>query len=261
MRGAARTFVLLAIAATAPWATELRAQTILNVERLQPGDVEGFHYGVEGEFSLARGNDETFDVLAGVALGHRWADDWLRVFLGLDYGSEAGARTENDRYLHARYNHWWAERWQSFHFVQLQASRTRLLRSRLLVGSGVRRRLVDGRTTFDMGTGAMYERENLDAAAITDAHPARMRVWRMANLLVGTHRLSETVRLVAVGYVQPRFDAFDDLRLLVDLSLQIALTDNVDLTIRGDWRRDTRPPGDVERDDVVLRSGFTLSFD
>lgn len=239
----------------------VRAQTILNVERLQPGDVQGWHYGVEGEFSVARGNDEYFDVLAGVAVGHRWPDDWLRVFLGLDYRSETGEGLDNDRYLHARYNHWWAARWQSFHFVQMQASKSNLLRSRTLLGSGVRHRLVDGRTTFDVGTGAMYERENLDGAGVTDDHALHSRVWRMANLVVATRRLSETVRLIGVGYVQPQLDEFDDLRLLADLSIQIALTENVDLTIRGDWRRDTRPPGGTERDDVVLRTGFTLSFD
>lgn len=178
------------------------AQTILNVERLQPGDVEGTHWGVEGEFSLSRGNDEILDVLGGVVLGHRWEERWLRAFVGYDYYSEAGAPVESDRYLHVRYNHWWTDRWQSFHFVQYQASRTSLLQRRALVGSGIRLRLVDGRTTFDVGTGVVREEEDLDGERLSGAHPARPRVWRMANLLVGTRRLSESLRLVGVAYVQ-----------------------------------------------------------
>jgi hypothetical protein len=235
-------------------------QTILNVERLQPGDVEGTHWGVEGKFSLNRGNDEILDVLGGVVLGHRWEDQWLRAFFGYDYYSEAGAPIESDRYLHVRYNRWWTERWQSFHFVQYQASRTSLLRRRALMGSGIRHRIMDGRTTFDVGTGVMREQEDLDEERLSGAHPARPRVWRMANLFVGTRRLTEALRLVGVAYVQPDLSDLDDLRTLTDLSLQIALTDNVDLTVRGEWRRDSRPPAGVRRDDVVLSTGFTVSF-
>ncbi|MEX2470624.1 MAG: DUF481 domain-containing protein [Gemmatimonadota bacterium] len=250
------------LTATSLWvaAEAASAQTILNVERLQPGDVEGTHWGVEGEFSLSRGNNEVLDVLGGVVLGHRWEEQWLRSFVGFDYRSETGQPDESDQYLHVRYNHWWTERWQSFHFVQYQASRTSLLQLRALVGSGIRHRLVDGRTTFDVGTGVMQEHENLDAERLSGVHPARPRVWRMANLFVGTRRLTEALRLVGVAYVQPDLSDFGDLRTLTDLSLQIALTDNVDLTVRGEWRRDARPPTGVRRSDVVLSTGFTVSF-
>lgn len=76
-----------------------RSQTILNVERLQPGDVAGWHWGVEGGFSLSRGNTDKVDVGVGAVLGYRWTRDWLRLFGGLDYLSEDGAKVDNDRYL------------------------------------------------------------------------------------------------------------------------------------------------------------------
>jgi putative salt-induced outer membrane protein YdiY len=249
------------LASAAPFmAAPAGAQTILNVERLQPGDVEGWHWGVEGEFSLSRGNTEYVDVLAGIGLGHRWPTDWLRVFTGIDYRSETGAALQSDRFLHVRYNHWYADRWQSFHFVQLQASRTKLLERRMLIGSGVRHRLIDRTTTLDVGTGAMYEVEDLDGGRVTDDHPIATRVWRMANLVVATRQLTESVRLIGVGYIQPDLADLDDLRVLSDLSLTIALTDNVDLTLRGEWRHDSRPPGDLKRDDFVVRTGLTLSI-
>lgn len=236
------------------------AQTILNVERLQPGDVTGWHWGLEGELSLSRGNSDYVDALAGVATGHRWSDDWLRLFLGLDYRSQTGAALENDRYLHARYNRWLTPHWQTFHFIQLQASRRNLLQRRTLFGSGLRYRLVDGRTTFDMGTGVMHERENLDADRIVDDHPVRARVWRMANLLVGTQRLSESLRLVGVAYIQPDFADFGDLRTLADLSLQVALTERVDLITHAEWRHDSRPPAEVNEDDFLLSTGFSFTI-
>lgn len=238
----------------------LAGQAILNVERLQPGDVEGWHWGVEGALSVSRGNTKYEDLLAGVVLGHRWGDDWLRGFAGLDYRNERGKDLERDRYLHLRHNHWLTERWQSFHFIQLQTSERNLLQRRVLLGSGLRARVFGGRTTFDLGTGAMYEMEDLDSGRITGPHPVESRLWRMANLVVATRELTESVRLVGVSYIQPAFSDFGDLRTLTDLSLLISLTDQLELVIRSEWRHDRRPPEKVDSEDFLLRTGFTFSF-
>lgn len=235
-------------------------QTILNVERLQPGEVKDWHWGVEGALSVSRGNTKYVDVLAGIVLGHRWTGDWLRGFAGLDYRSEKGKKLERDRYLHLRHNHWVAERWQTFHFVQLQESRRNLLQRRILAGSGLRHRLVGGVTTLYVGTGAMYEMEDLDSERVTGDHPVESRLWRMANLVVATRRLTESVRLVGVSYIQPAFSDLGDLRTLTDLSLLISLTEHVELAVRSEWRHDRRPPEDVDPDDFLLRTGFTFSF-
>lgn len=240
-----------------------RAQTILNVERLQPGDVDGWHWGVEGSASVAAGNSEYVDVFTGVVLGHRWASgDWLRMFGGIDYLSEEDESLERDQYLHVRFNRQLTDRWKTFHFAQIQSSHSDLLERRILLGSGIRWRLIDGRTSFDLGTGVMYESEDLDPDEDEEigAHPLESRVWRMANLAVVTHPLTESVRLIGVAYVQPELSEFADLRTLVDLSLRIALTENLDLTVQNEWRHDSRPPESVEPDDYVLRVGFAISF-
>lgn len=251
---------LLVLAVVAAGVTEpAGAQTILNVERLQPGDVQEWHWGAEGALSMSQGNSEYVDILAGLVLGHRWADDWLRGFAGIDYRSERGKGLESDRYLHVRFNHWLGERWQTFHFVQLQASHANLLQRRVLLGTGLRRRLLDGATTLDVGTGAMHESEDLDPDRVTGAHPVESQAWRMANLVVATRRLTDSVRLIGVSYYQPDLSAFEDFRILADLSLLFSLTENVELVLRSEWRHDQRPPEDVERDDFVLRTGVTVS--
>jgi hypothetical protein len=236
------------------------AQTILNVERLQPTSVHGWHFGVEGAVDVARGNSDHTNIGGGLATGYRFEGDWLRLFAGLDYKDEQGS-LDNAQYLHVRYNHWWLPRVQSFHFVQAQASHAGFLRDRYLVGSGVRLRMAGGeRTTFDAGTGAMFEYEGLDAASLVDDHAAVERVVRMANLFVLNRRLSPAVRFVGVGYVQPRLDDFGDMRTLADLSVYIRLTESVDLAIRYQWRHDTRAPAGRRPDDVTFRSGLAVTF-
>jgi hypothetical protein len=182
------------------------------------------------------------------------------VFGRLDYLSEDGEKVDNDRYLHVRFNHQLSPRWKTFHFVQIQSRYSSLLLRRFLVGSGLRRRLIDGRTTLDVGTGLMYESESLDQDEDLGGHPAEARVWRMANLVVLTRPLTESVTLIGVSYVQPDFADFGDLRTLVDLSLRISLTANLDLTIQNEWRHDSRPPASVEGDDYSLKTGFAISF-
>jgi len=142
----------------------LSAQTILNVERLQPQDVLGYHWGVEGEFGLDAGNTDAIELNSGLVLGHRrTSGHWLRVFGGVDLTDEEGAERETDLYLHLRYNHQLTERLKTFHFVQLQDNRTGWLRERWLVGSGLRLRVMDGVAKLDLGSGAMFEAEELDA--------------------------------------------------------------------------------------------------
>ncbi len=237
-----------------------KSQSILNVERLQPRDVQSWHWGVEGALSVSQGNSDYVDLLGGFVVGHRWSRDWIRLFTGLDYRTEDGDLVDSNRYLHLRYNRWLSERWQTFHFAQLQASHAELLQRRTLLGSGVRRRLVDGATTLDVGTGAMFESEDLDPDREVGDHPVEARTWRMANLIVLTQPLTESVRLIGVAYVQPDFADFGDLRTLVDASLRISLTENVDLTVQNEWRHDSRPPEGVEEDDFVLSTGFAVSF-
>jgi len=239
----------------------LSAQTILNVERLQPQDVLGYHWGVEGEFGLDAGNTDAIELNSGLVLGHRrTSGHWLRVFGGVDLTDEEGAERETDLYLHLRYNHQLTERLKTFHFVQLQDNRTGWLRERWLVGSGLRLRVMDGVAKLDLGSGAMFEAEELDAGQELGAHPADSDVWRMANLVVFTRPLVERVRLIGVGYLQPDLGDFEDLRLLADASIVISLTDALDLTLRNQWRYDSRPPASREAHDLKITTGFTVSF-
>lgn len=238
------------------------AQAILNVERLQPRNVHGWHAGVEGSLDVARGNSSHTNITTGLATGYRWPDDWIRAFTGINYQSKDTGSLDNDRYLHLRYNHWWKERVQSFHFVQLQGSHSGVIHDRFLLGSGVRLRVAGRtRTTFDVGSGVMYELEDLNRGRFAGgSRPITTRYFRMTNLLSLNRQLNEGVRFLGVGYLQPRLDDLGDLRALSDLSLFIALTDHVDLAVRYQWRHDTRPPDGVKPDDYSFTTGLTLSL-
>jgi hypothetical protein len=117
---------------------------------------------VEGGVEVGRGNAKYVDLLAGGVGGYRWSDHWIRAFNGLGEG------------------------WSTFRFAQVQTSHAALLQQRRLLGSGIRRPIRDGTTTLDMGTGAMFESEDL-AVHETSANTRRNPVpggWRTFSLLL-----------------------------------------------------------------------------
>jgi hypothetical protein len=251
--------LLVSVAAVEPRA--VGAQTILNVERLQPADVLGWHASIEGAFSASGGNTESVDLTTGLALGRRAPPHWLRLFTGIEYRSDDGERSAYQRFAHLRYSYEIARNWRTFHFLQGQRNDALLLRERTLVGSGVRRTLYrTERTVADLGTGAMYERELIDPEAAGPEDVVDARVWRMANLGVVTHRFREGLRLVGVVYFQPDLGDLADYRALSDVSLLIGLGPHVDLALRLEWRHDSRPVAGRGADDVFFETGLVVSL-
>jgi hypothetical protein len=242
----------------APRAT---AQTIVNVERLQPGDARGWHGSIGGSFKVTGGNEDVLDIKTGFSVGHRWDAHWLRLFTGVDYRSREGTRTTDNRFAHLRYTYVLSESWQTFHFTQLQQNQALLLRERVLLGSGVRRTLYRSpRSSFDLGTGAMYERELLDAERIGPDDVVQARAWRMANMAVASRQFRDNLRFVGVAYLQPDLADLADYRALADASLLVGLGPMVDLTLRFEWRHDSRPPSTIGPTDYVFETGIVVSL-
>jgi len=247
----------LAIAAVAP--LHARSQTILNTERFQLGDVDGFHASVDLAASLQRGNKRVFDVSTSGMVGFVSGRHWPRIIFGGKYLSDDSRSILDQQFFQLRYSFIFSPDTQSFHFVQAQKNETLLLRSRWLVGSGVRRAFVNSPTTqVAVGTGAMIEWEELEPGRIGSGDQASTRALRMANMAVLSYAFDGGARILNILYVQPEFSDLGDLRLLNDLGLIVPLSSRLRSTISLEWRRDSRPPSTLEHDDLTLKAGFAL---
>ncbi len=254
---------LLALALSLPLAlpTTASAQTILNTERFQLTEVEGPHLSATFSATGRRGNSEIFVVDGSGIAGIRTGSHWTRLIFGGSYLSDGDRSLLDSRFVQLRYSWIPNERFQTFHFVQAQQNESLRLRSRWLVGSGAQQRLAGGeRGSISVGTGAMLEWERLDPGAVGPEDPTALDAVRMANLAVARYETESGIRILNIVYVQPRFDDFSDLRILNDLGVAFPVTERVRFTVSGEWRRDTRPPSNLERDDLVLRMGITLDF-
>lgn len=237
------------------------AQTILNTERFQIGEVDGGHLSATVGASLKRGNADVLDLSTSGMAGVLAGSHWLRIIFGGRYLENQGGSILDDQFAQLRYSYVFLPELRTFHFVQIQRNETLLLRSRSLVGSGVRWTVSEtDRLTFAAGTGLMGEWEELSADRVGPDDDTESSVVRMTNLAVLSWTTESGARLLNILYLQPDVSDFGDTRILNDLGLTAPLTDVLGLTVSLEWRHDTRPPSTLEADDLTLRASLSIAI-
>ena len=241
---------------------EAQAQVILNTERFQMTEVEGFHLNADLSGSVQRGNRKILNISSSGIVGYSAERHWPRLIFGGQFLRDDTRSILDQQFVQLRYSYLLNPRLQTFHFVQAQKNETLLLQSRWLLGSGLRWSFAEtDRLLVAAGTGVMAERERLNRARLGPDDSAELDAIRMANLGVIRWSFASGARLVNITYVQPDLGEFSDLRLLNDLGLSAPITDWARMTASLEWRRDTRPPSTLERDDLSIRLGLSFSID
>ena len=249
-----RILLLLALACPTPGV----GQAILNVEALRGSEEELIHAEVSGRLRWASGNTELLQVGGDLGLGYLGERHWLLGYAGMERLERKGKDILNNRYMHVRYNYIFAERLRTFHFFQLQANENLFLDRRLLLGSGLRLRVL-GRAgnRLEVGSGLMYEAERLNEGKLVPGEDPETEVVRVANLIVGSGPLGEGAHWVTVVYYQPNVERFEDYRFFGEFGLKVQLVSSLQLDVSLTWRHDHRAPEGLEEDDLGIRTGFT----
>ena len=216
----------------------------------------GPHVSADIALSLKRGNAEVLDLSSSGMFGTLVGRHWPRLIFGGRYLSDEEGSILDDQFVQLRYSYILSPETRTFHFLQVQKNQTLLLESRWLLGSGVRRTVLETeRTSLSVGTGVMGEWERFD---LSDS--PKESALRMANLAVLSWSLATGARILNILYVQPELRKLGDVRILNDLGLSMPLTAAFHATISLEWRRDTRPPAALSKDDVSLTAGFALDM-
>jgi hypothetical protein len=241
--------------------TTAHAQVILNTERFQLAEVTGFHLSGDASVDVQRGNSRILDLSTAGMVGVLEGRHWTRVIFGGRYLSDEERSLLDQQFVQLRYSYIFARDLRTFHFIQAQKNETLLLRSRWLLGSGIRRTFVETeRTSVSAGTGLMWEWERLDRAALGPGDPGRLQALRIANLGVWSVDLQGGARILNIFYLQPDVGELGDMRILNELGLLVPITHWIRATASLEWRRDTRPPSELGRDDVNFRIGLGVEF-
>ena len=232
----------------------------VNTEKMRAFDVDGFQTTVGGTLAYQSGNANLVEVGARTRFDFRNGRHYSFLASEVRYGEEDG-RTFRDRsFAHLRYTYRASPWLVPETFAQVEQNGFTLLQLRVLAGAGVRLRYLDTeRVKIFQGTTPMYEFENLNAGEIT-RHPATVSTVRWSNYLNVRLKLTDKTYFIQTVYVQPRFDAFSDVRVLDEARLAVAITKHVTLDVSLEFDYDSRPPDGVSDFDLSLRNGVRVSF-
>lgn len=255
------------------------ARAQVNAEILRPDPFKhGFGAVFDGTFAVARGNVEVIDVGVSGRLQYqtlhptppaRPGEEAPLPFLHqriMLTGSGKFAENQDavfisQSYLHARWSAMWHPRVGSDLFVQHQYNRFFRLRRRSLAGGGVRAEIVHDRTFLLWGGSAyMFEYELIDVLPGAADAPETVR-HRWTNYV--TARLSfykDRLLMQNTVYYQPRFDDFQDFRLLEELELVSRISDYLGFGATLAVLHDSVPPTGVRPTDLRISTSVRLSL-
>lgn len=232
----------------------------VNTERMRALDVEGWRTTLGGDVAVQSGNVDLFEIGVNARIDYRHARHYAFSTGELRYGTKDDAPFRDRTFGHLRYNHRLVPSLTAEAFAQLERDGFARLQLRTLVGAGLRVQYLDTeKIRIFQGTTPMYEHENLEADGLA-THAATTSTVRWSNYLNVRLRFTDTTHLITTVYVQPRLDAFADVRVLQQTTLGVDVTEHVRLTAELNLNYDSRPPTEVEDLDLSLRNGLRMSF-
>ena len=250
---------LAAFAVTVGGLETARAQ--VNAEAVR-GDAEreGFSGRLEANVTGRTGNTE--GIIAG---GSGRIQLLAGRHLSFLYGSGNYTRLNHKTSLakamgHLRYNYelrsWlWAEA-----FGQVEHDKFRRLTNRELIGAGPRFRVFETQAAdLFYGTSYMAEWENMNLAD-GDTDETLTLHHRWSHYVSLSLSLTDTFTAGITAYVQPRFDRFEDFRILNENFVEAGITEMISTKVSTWMRHDSEPPDDVKRTDFLITNAFVAKF-
>ncbi len=145
-------------------------------------------------------------------------------------------------------------------FGQHERDEFRRLGLRLLTGAGPRLHLSKWKPMdVAIGTAYMIEYDKLQDDGLPDAGAHEVD-QRWSSYFSVALSFGDPLKIGYTFYVQPRFDAFGDYRILSDLALVSTITKRWAVKFEYAFAYDSLPPFDVKSYDVTRTASVSLSF-
>lgn len=205
---------------------------------LQTGNVEQQQLGINGNISFKIDKSE-FIIITRAQ--YSWANQ-------NEFSNDALIHLRNSNKLIG------ALSWESF--TQYNFNRILLINNRALLGSGLRLKVFNReKVKLFLGSSIMYEYEDMQLAA-DDTHPRQTHFFRWSNYIAGRFYIKDDISFVTTNYYQPKINQFNDLRFLSENSLQIGVSDHLQLLINYRMRYDSIEPDALKDTDTRTSIGI-----
>lgn len=187
---------------------------------------------------------------------YKWKQDLLLMVGDYKITKSNKIAFEDAAFLHFRYNHEYTDllRWESF--TQIQDNKISKLKYRILLGSGIRLKLM-GTDLFRLYLGVipMYEVEQINNLEQTINKYVRVSQYISMTLNISTH-----TQLYSTSYYQPRIDAFIDYRFFNEQKLSVHLLKNLYLNVSTVYTWDNFPPEGAPARTFQTKTGLQYKF-
>jgi hypothetical protein len=257
----ARVGLGLALATAAViWSSPARAQ--VNTEAMRPAvPKDGVHGWLKGGITWNTGNSNSFSTwwVGKIAYHHGVHTPFLQ--LSLNYATASNATYENKGFAHLRWPAMWHRRVGSELFTQLEFNDFTSQIIRVLAGAGVRvAPVLHKRFELYVGTGYMFEYEELSDVQVGDPHPNVTRYHRWTSYVSFRILVTKWLTVANTTYLQPRFANFGDYRFLESLSLMFKIYKMLSLQQLVNVSYDSDPPWHIYPWDTEMITKLVLKF-
>ena len=231
----------------------------VNIERLRPEVSTGTTGLIQLDLTLRSGNVDLIEITPAAAIGFsQGAMRWTLLASG-DLGWEDGERFANEALAHIRLNRRLRPRLGIEAYGQANYDKARRLDTRYLVGAGFRFCVSGDGVESWFGSSLMAESERHEVLP-ADFHAADTDDLRWSSYLSVRASISETAGLTGTVYVQPVVSAFDDYRVLANISIDTRIAGKLSLSVSAAVRRDSDPVGGVAETDSRLSTGLGMNW-
>jgi hypothetical protein len=160
----------------------------------------------------------------------------------------------NEGFSHLRYNFGVSDRILIEALIQIQYNHEQRLRTRLLLGSGLRFELLRARDgLLAIGFTGLYEYEELESGKV-------IKILRNSDYIACRVKRNDHISVSNTLYVQPAFNDSKDVHILNELTLSVELAEWLAMTLEVHYLFDSEPPEGVKQYDLSLKNGLIVSF-
>lgn len=256
--------------------TSVGSRAQVNVETLKKDPFQpGWGAIFESSFAVSAGNVNVVDLGGSAKVQHQtvfapddtaedaapWVQNRLSIISNLRFAQNNGEPFISQGFGFLRLTHMWTHRFGSDFFSQAQFNKFLRLQERLLLGAGVRFEIIHTLPwQLSAGTAYMLEHEKINVEPGAPDDPNRLS-HRSANYVTArTIQLDGQIMIQNTFYLQPRFDAPSDFRLLDELELAVKLTGLLSIGLTTNFLFNSAPPTGVQKSDFRLLNTLRLEL-
>jgi putative salt-induced outer membrane protein YdiY len=221
---------------------------------------KGWSFTIQASLDARTGNTEGLDASAAGGVGFAYGRHMGLLFGNGEFTRWNDTTSVDNAFVHARYNyeflHWlWGEA-----FIQIQTDHFQRILLRDLAGLGPRFALYQSKE-FDVyfGTGWMVEHDAINV--LPDSNDlADFYAHRWNNYLSVNYEVDTRISLASTIYAQPRWNDFNDYRVLEETAVVFKITKVLAASIIGDYHYDSRPPAGVLTTDLEIKNVLSVTY-